>query len=181
MDKERLAVGDSTRLEIIFDTKSGRTRVSKRPKIYIKGSDLPRSVQITAHVLPRPDSAYPITFKPYKLDISQFGEKKRTKAKFTINNVSKSELEVSVIDYQSRFIDVDFKSTTIKPGESASGRVTINSDRIGESFEKSVTFVVKGEAQKKPVRFTLPIKRTVRKLSSALDSTMTATGKAGGS
>lgn len=181
MDKERLAVGDSTRLEIIFDTKTGRTRVTKRPKIYIQGSDLPRSVQITAHILPRPDSAYPITIKPYKLDISQFGEKKRIKAGFTINNVSKLDLEIQVIDFQSRFIEVDFETTVIKAGESASGKVTINSAKVDQSFEKSITFVVKGESQKKPVRFTLPVKRTVRKLSSALDSTMTATGKTGGS
>lgn len=181
MDKERLAVGDSTRLEIIFDTKSGRTRVSKRPKIYIQGSDLPRSVQITAHVLPRPDSAYPITLKPYKLDISQFGEKKRTKAEFTVNNVSKTDLEIKVIDFQDQYFDVNFGPTTIKAGESAKGKVTINSDRVDQSFEKSVTFLVTGKGQTKPVRFTLPIKRTVRKLSSTLDSTMTATGKGGGS
>ena len=73
------------------------------------------------------------------------------------------------------------ENRALAAGGRGDGKVTINSDRIGESFEKSVTFEVKGESQPKPVRFTLPIKRTVRRLSSALDSTMTATGKAGGS
>ncbi|MFQ5607436.1 MAG: hypothetical protein ACE5GA_05775 [Candidatus Zixiibacteriota bacterium] len=154
--------------------------MTKRPKIYVQGSDLPRSVQINAHVLPRPDSAYPVVLKPYKLDISQFGEAKRTKASFKVNNVSNQDLEIQILDYQSEFFSVKLPSS-VKAGESVTGEVTVNKNKVENSFEKSMTLALLEGKDNKPVHITLPVRRSVRKLSSTLDSAMTSTPGGGGS
>jgi hypothetical protein len=176
-----LAVGDSTRLEIIFNTKTSRTKVTKRPKIFIEGSDLPRSVQITSHVIASPDSTFPVVFEPYKLDISQYGSKKRTSIEFEIKNVSPKDQEIEIIDFDDRFLTVTTPKH-IKAGATVKGQVNVKDAKAGDSFEKSVTLAFKQtQPSGKPVRFTIPVTRTVRTLSSTLDSVMTSTGKSGGS
>jgi len=164
-----------------MSTKTARTKVTKRPKIYIEGSDLPRSVQLTTHVVANPDSTYPVVMEPYKLDISQYGTKKRTKIDFEIKNVSPKDQKIEIIDYEPRFLKVTVPDM-VKAGETVKGHVKVKDAKAGDSFEKSVTLSFTQEKPRtQPVRFTIPITRTVRKLSSKLDSVMTSTGKGGGS
>ncbi len=164
-----------------MSTKTARTKVTKRPKIYIQGSDLPRSVQLTTHVVANPDSTYPVVMEPYKLDISQYGTKKRTEIDFEIKNVSPKDQNIEIIDYDPRFVVVTVPKV-VKTGETVKGHVKVKDAKAGDSFEKSVTLSFTQEKPKtQPVRFTVPITRTVRKLSSKLDSVMTSTGKASGS
>ena len=85
MEKKEIAVGDSTRLEIIFSTKQYKTRVTKRPSIQTNEGPPNKRVQIIATVVLRPDSTYPLVMRPYKLDLTQFGDKVRKDIEFTIN------------------------------------------------------------------------------------------------
>lgn len=177
MDKERIAVGDSARLEILYSTKSSIGKTTKTPRITIKGSDLPRSVQISATVLANPDSAYPVAVKPYKLDISQFGEKKRTEITFTLTNRSPEDLKIELVAHDPSFFTPTLPKT-IKANGEATGTVKIKSEKVGESFDKSLTFAaspVNGSNQQ-PVRFTVPVKRTVRTLSAKADSLSKSVG-----
>ena len=139
----------------------------------MKGSDLPRSVQILAHVLPNPDSAYPVAFDPYKLDISQFGEKKRTEIEFDIINRSPEKLKLEIVAYNDNYISVEVPDE-IDANATVKGKVRVKPDKVDESFDKSVTFAVTGPNDKKPIRFTLPVKRAVRKFSSKLNAAMKA-------
>ncbi len=72
MDKTAIAVGDSTRLEIIFSTKKYRNKISKSPKIQTSEGGSDKMVRISTAVVERPDSTYPVINTPYKLDMSQF-------------------------------------------------------------------------------------------------------------
>jgi hypothetical protein len=165
LDKSRIAPGDSARLEIIFDTRTSRSKVSKRPKIFVKGSDLPRSVQIMSTVMSNPDSARPVSATPYKLDISQFGEKARSAIEFTLTNSSNIAQRLEVIDLQSEFFDLEL-ANSIQAGETISARLTVKESKLSQSFEKSLTLSITNERNEPPVRMTLPIKRTVRVLAA---------------
>jgi hypothetical protein len=59
LEKKVLAVGDSTRLEIIFSTKRYKGKVSKRPRIKTNEGPPDKHVQISASMMPRPDSTNP--------------------------------------------------------------------------------------------------------------------------
>jgi len=153
-----LAVGDSTRLEIIYSTKSYRGRQSKRPAITTNEGPERKYVRIAAHVVTNPDSTFPIQIKPYKFDISQFGEKERKRLEFDITNLSDQDLEITLIDMPAGMFELTLPKK-IGAGETESGRIEIQDDYVSEEFQKSLTIELNDAAK---TRFTIPIKRSIR-------------------
>ena len=155
-----LAVGDSTRLEIIFSTKRYKSKISKRPSIQTNEGPPNKHVQISSQVTDRPDSTYPIIIQPYKLDLSQFSEKVIEKKKFMIMNASDQKLEVSLISMPDDLFEIKLPKS-IKPGKSAKGELKLRREAYGDSFEKSVTIEVVGVQDSDTTRFTIPVKRSL--------------------
>ena len=113
---------------------------------------------IRSDVVARPDSTYPVIIKPYKLDISQFGEKVRDEMKFTITNVSDEDLNIDLVSLPSHIAMVELPSK-VEAGKSASGTLKLTSEGVEEQFEKSFTIQLSDEQNS---RFTIPIKRKIR-------------------
>lgn len=158
LENSELAAGDSTRLEIIFSTRSYSNRVVKSPRIETNEGAPHKQVRIIAQVVVRADSTYPLVFHPYKLDISQFGEKTRNEMKFQITNVSDQALDLSLIDRPEGLFDLELPGS-IAAGQTAEGVLRLHDETVELSFEKSITIRVNDEELS---RFTLPIKRTLR-------------------
>ncbi len=158
LEKDVLAPGDSTRLEVIFSTKKYKNRISKAPRIDTNEGGRSKKVRIITHVVSRPDSTYPIIISPYKLDLSQFTDKVRDEIKFTISNVSDDDLHPKLVYSPDGYFDLELPKI-IAPGSKAEAILKINADKLGESFEKSITFSVDDENNS---RFTIPVKRVVR-------------------
>ncbi len=114
---------------------------------------------ITAEMVTRPDSTYPVIIKPYKLDISQFGETVRDRMKFTISNVSEEDLSLKLVSIPFSVLSEINLPEMIEAGKSAEGEIVITKEMISEGFEKSFTFELSDEAK---TRFTVPVKRTVK-------------------
>jgi hypothetical protein len=110
--------------------------------------------------------------KPYKLDISQFGEKVRDKMKFTITNVSDEDVALTLIAGMPGIASLDLP-TEIKAGQSARGEITLTPEMLTEEFEKSFTFEVGDEAK---TRFTVPVKRSIKKPTTAAKTDRTSSG-----
>jgi len=159
LEKTEIAVGDSAELEIILSTKTYKSRVTKRPRIQTNEGPPDKHVTITAHVVPRPDSTYPIIISPYKLDLSQFSQKTIDRIDFEIQNVSDRTLDLKLIAAASEYFDVDLPSS-IAPGATAAAKLTLKGDMTEKSFDKSFTLELNDDSTS---RFTIPVKRTVRK------------------
>lgn len=157
LERTTLSPNDSTRLEVIFDTKHYTGNVTKRPRIESSEGPPEKYVEFNCNVMARPDSTYPVIIKPNKLDISQFGEKIRDRMKFTIVNVSDKPLTATLVS-QPDIFKVDLPGT-IAPGASGEGTVTLAGTALRTEFEKSVTIELNDEAKS---RFTLPVKRALR-------------------
>lgn len=155
-----LAVGDSTRLEIVFHTKRYKSKITKRPSIQTNEGPPNKHVQISSQVTDRPDSTYPIIIQPYKIDLSQFSEKVIKKKNFMITNASDQKLEVSLISMPDDLFEIKLPKS-IKPGKSAKGELILRSEAYGDSFEKSVTIEVVGVQDSDTTRFTIPVKRSL--------------------
>ncbi len=165
-----LAVGDSTRLEIIFSTKSYQGLQSKRPSIETNEGPQSKFVQIKSNIYTNPDSTYPVTLKPYKWDISQYGEKERTKLTYEITNVSDQDLDLALVDTPAGMFKVNLPKR-IKAGQTEKGTVEVLGEYVSKEFEKSVTVEFSDAAK---TRFTIPVKRTIR-IPGAAASTGTTT------
>ncbi|MCP4685817.1 MAG: hypothetical protein GY867_10285 [bacterium] len=157
-----LAVGDSTQLEIIFSTKRYTSRITKTPRIETNVGPPHKNVRITTQVVRRPDSTYPVIIKPYKLDISQFGEKVRDQMKFTITNVSEQDLDLSMVYFPTDLVDVSLPAS-VSAGKSAEGVLRLKEPALSMSLEKSFTFQLNDADGS---RFTVPIKRTIKNPSN---------------
>ncbi len=70
MEKDALAVGDSTTLEIIFSTGSYSNQVSKAPSILTNEAQGAKNVTIKANIVTKPDSTYPIVIQPPKIEFA---------------------------------------------------------------------------------------------------------------
>lgn len=123
---------------------------------------------ITATVVPRPDSTYPIIIEPYKIDLSQLGDKVINESPVTIKNVSDKTLKIERIAAEGNYFNLDLPKE-VGPGEKVTGKVELLKGAETDSFEKSFTIEVvpsdNDEAAR--ARFTVPVKRTVRVANQA--------------
>ena len=155
-----LAPGDSTKLEIIFSTRSYRGFVAKRPYLETNISEEKVYLRIDAELFPEPESIGPVGFIPYKLDVSQFSERPRRKAKFLLENKSDKDYEITLIDGFNKSFDVKLPKK-IKAGESAEGMITVHDDKINTQFEQSFTIQLNDDFR---TLLSLPVKRILRVL-----------------
>ena len=134
-----------------------------------------KNVRIAVDVIARPDSTYPIVIKPYKLDLTQFGEKVRSEIKFTIENVSDKPLHPSLVCSAYDLFDVTLPKS-IPAGKTGEGVLRLNKASVDNGFEKCFTLQLDDE---KTSRFTVPVKRTIRNASAVLTPTPTGTPASG--
>jgi hypothetical protein len=129
----------------------------KRPRIKTNEGPPDKFVQIVTHVVDRPDSTYPVVINPYKLDLSQFGEKVRSEIEFKIKNVSTEDLSLSLISSAKDYFKVELPDK-IGAGKTETAKVTLTKKGETDAFDKSLTFEL---SDKEKSRFTVPVKRTL--------------------
>lgn len=153
-----LAPGDSTSLEIIFSTKSYRGFVAKKPYIVTNISEEKIYLRIDAELVPEPETIGPVSFEPYKVDVSQFTEAPRRKAKFHLVNKSGRDYDIKLLDVSSKPFEVKLPNK-IKAGETVEGMLTVNEDMVDSEFDSSITIEINDDFSS---RISLPIKRIIR-------------------
>lgn len=161
LEKGALAVGDSSRLEIIFSTGSYTGRTTKQPRISTNEGPPEKYVRIYTDVTPQGklDSTYPVVITPPKITITQVAGKERTSTTFSIRNVTDKEVVPTLVAEDNRFVAVKLPKV-VKPGMSAEASVELVSRGLEEAFETSVTLAASGGEA--PVRLTVPIQRVLR-------------------
>ncbi len=132
--------------------------MTKRPKIQTSEGPPDKFVSINCQVEARPDSTYPIIVEPYKLDMTQLGDKVRDEMTFSIKNVSDQKLNLSVVSESPGFFTVKLPSS-IDPGKAAEAKLMLGKEVLSKDFEKSFTIELSDSSH---TRFTVPVKRTVR-------------------
>jgi hypothetical protein len=154
LESNRLAGGDSTRLEIIFSTGNRRGKQSKSPKIQTNAGGPEQHVTIATNVVTRPDSTYPIIISPYKLTLAQITDEQRKDLTFTIENTSQDEIPIRLIAYSSDLFTVILPDV-ISSQSTAECSLVLKEAGLISSFEKSFTIEL-GDINK--TRFTVPVK-----------------------
>lgn len=158
-----VAPGDSTALEIILSTKSYRGYLSKRP--YFKTNvpnDDKHELRIDAELIPNPEDIGPILSDPPQIDVSQFTEKPRRKAKFKLLNKADKELKLNLIDTAGKKFVVELPAS-IPANSTVEGTIIVNEDMIETEFEQSFTIMVDDDFA---TRISIPVQRTFRVLKS---------------
>lgn len=173
LKKDVLVAGESTELEIIFSTRRYNGKVMKHPSITSNGSANPLKVTIQTDVITRPDSAYPVIISPYKLDISQFGERLRDEMNFTLENRSDKDLKPTLIDYPADLMTVTLPEL-IPAGGSVKGKVELAESALPQEFEKSITLQFDDQGNS---RYSIPVKRAVSTPKASANASAPVSGR----
>ncbi len=150
-----IAPGDSLPLQIIFSSGRFRGSVKKQPEITTNASDLKIKLFLYATVLTDSGNSGPLSVRPKRLDVSQFGEKTRRVAKFHIENHTDQNLKLEMVDSTLKSFEVKLPDK-IGAGETVEGRIRVFEDRVETEFEESLTFRVKDLDH---AVYTLPVRR----------------------
>ncbi|MBD3404041.1 DUF1573 domain-containing protein [candidate division GN15 bacterium] len=157
LEKNTLAPGEATELELVFDSKRFRGPVTKAARIFSNEGREHQLIDFTANILIRPDSTWPVIVTPYKMNMSQLGSSPRTEAEFTLTNLSENDLSPALITAADDYISVTLPEV-IAAGQSATGRVQLTDAAVKMEFEKSFTFELDDGGR---TRFTVPVTRTL--------------------
>jgi hypothetical protein len=147
--------------------------MKKSPRITTNEGPPDKKVNIEVDVVQHPDSTYPVVIEPYKVDLSQFSEKKVDEREFEIANVSDKDLDLTMIAFPEHLMKVDLPDQ-VGAGETVTGKVTLKDEALKDSFEKSFTFELNDE---NGTRFTVPVKRTLRTSSKGITEAKAEKGK----
>ncbi len=155
LEKDHIAIGDSARLEIIFDSRRFRNRITKQPKIKTNGLEPSKIVQIIANVVPQGDTSRPLMFEPNMLNF--FGDNKAVlqPIEFKIHNLSDTGYEISMVATDDDYFKAEIPKT-IGPGETKVGKVTLMKAVAPEAFFKSFTIQINDDWNH---RFSIPVAR----------------------
>lgn len=155
LEKERIEIGDSTRVEIIFSTKNYRNRVTKTPAIQTNQGPPDQKLQILATIVANPDSTTPLVIQPFILDLSQKTERVIDRMEFGIRNVSDEDVRIEFISGAEDYFSIELPKS-IKPGEMAKGRIQLLKTALDKPFSKSFTIQCNDD---NGTRYTIPVKR----------------------
>ena len=161
LENSELAVGDSTRLEIIFSTKNYKKQISKSPRIQTNEGPPEKRITFKTYVVEDITKTYPLILQPFKIDFtSQAGTP--TELRFTITNISGEDLRLKLVDYPEEYLAVDIPDKVHK-NSSSYGTVKIVGKSLTDKFYKSFTIEVDDEQNS---RFTIPVSKSTKALTN---------------
>lgn len=158
-----IAPGDSLPLTIIFDTKTFRGNIVKRPYFMTDADDERRFLKIYAEALIHPEDAMPVVIQPTKVDVSQFGELPRRRASFNIVNKSDQDLKIRSVGVGYESFDLDLPGK-VKAGETVTAKIVVHEDRMETEFEESITIELDDDLLS---RYTISVRRLYRTKTDA--------------
>lgn len=139
-------------MELIFKTKTYKTKISKYATIYCNDPDQPTvKIHLSSNVYPTPDSTLPYKVSPDRVSLSQ----DENKSKIVFENVGASKLFIEPVGGPLEGLKIDVKNDDPKPGQSSELKFEWKGEFEKENMERSVTFHVSGSEQG-TYRFSVP-------------------------
>lgn len=155
IEDSTIAPGDSVSLGIIFSTRRFKGPVMKRPTIKTDLSNRIFPIKLYSHVIMEEEDPGPMAITPHKVDVSQFTEAPRRRAKFLIENRTDKDVSLFLIDGEGKGFDIDLPRK-IKAGETGEAEIVVQDEALETSFEQSLTFEIDDLPR---TRYTVPIQR----------------------
>lgn len=152
LDKNLIAPGDSTFVDITFNTGQYKGKVTKTVNITAADSVQAQRVTILANVLASPDSATVLKIEPSILYFS--GTKQKHEISFDIENKTAGDITPQLVSSPADDFEIKLPKK-IKAGQKSQAKVKLTAETIPPGYAKSFTFAIGDTKQSK---FTVPIK-----------------------
>lgn len=136
MQKNTLAPGDSTVVELIYDTHTSKGKVSHNARVMTNDTTL--SIDLAADVFSSPDTLSLIRYSPDKLEFDK--DAKQNKQTVLIENHSGARLEITQATDPLDNMKLKIKDDNIKPGKTGKLEFEWKGDYPKADLAHSVTF-----------------------------------------
>jgi hypothetical protein len=157
-----LAVGDSTDVELIFNTGHYSSRTSKTASIIANAPGMAPALSITSFPMASMDSLKLFRVSPARVSLDSLrpeDQKNPWEYELAVHNTSSEELEFKLVSAPAEYVNVDVPGGMIDPGEEKTIRVKVDRDVADELFTKSFTIEASDSAR---TRLTVPVSKAMR-------------------
>lgn len=157
-----LAVGDSTDVEIIFNTGHYSSKTTKSASIICNSPGMSPALSISAFPVKDPDSLKLFVVEPaqIKLDSVRPEEQKHPwEYELTVRNVASETIDLSLVSAPYEFVEIDIPGGSLSPGSEKTIKVKVDRNVADQLFNKSFTLEASDEAK---TRLTVPISKAMR-------------------
>lgn len=151
VQKSVLAPGDSTVVELVFNTKGVRNKVTKSARI--SSNDSTRTsvaIDFTTTVMVDPDTTSLITFLPMTVQLSESSKKQEVR----VQNRSRAQIELAVAGAIPEGIEAKIKDKTVSGGKT--GRMTFQWQGDSPEYDENRTVTIETGAADVS-RFSIPL------------------------
>ncbi len=155
MPSKSLAPGDSMLVGFQWQLDRRIGSVGKYPRAEYNGPLSPGRMSLRGLVVQNPDSARPVSCKPFKFELSRAGQVDMDSVVFTLTNLLEENLAVKLVSFQAEQCELTLPDS-IAAGASAQGVIKLKPEFADSEFVGSFTIEV-SDGQRS--RLTLPIRR----------------------
>ena len=157
-----LAVGDSTEVELIFNTGHYSSKTTKTASILSNSAVTSPALTISAFPVKAVDSLALFTVTPPAVSLDSLrpeAQKHPWEYEFTVRNVSDEEIDLTLVSAPREYMSVEMPGGSIAPGKEKTIKVKLEHGISDQIFNKSFTFEASDSAK---TRYSLPIQKAMR-------------------
>ncbi len=154
-ERDWLAPGDSMKVGIHWDIKSNLGKIERSPRVFTNASEDPVRLHLTGKVIPYPDSAHPVSPKPFRFLLGRSPQKDIDSLSFTLTNHSSQNLAISVASIPPEEVELIFPDS-VQALASSTGYIKLRPEFSDSEFQTSVTLLMSDQGQ---THITIPISR----------------------
>lgn len=160
LEKTVLAPGDSMKVGVNWDTQASVGSSGKYPRIHIAGQQDPERLFLTASVTLFPDSARPISVKPYRAELSKMSNRSVDSVRVMLTNHSELPVALKVTSAQV----AEFRVTvpdSLRAKETVAMVIAVAPEFQDKEFSRSITLSYDGGAVSVIGNITVPVRRKI--------------------
>lgn len=159
MTTKKIAPGDSVRMEFIWTTQRAKGLDRRFPRIFTNMGPDPYRLRYYASCVTEPDSARPVSVKPYRFEFAQIGSITRDSLSFTLTNHSNLGYAVHLVSPATDRLEIIYPDS-LPPNTSAIGRIRVVPAHSDAQFEETLTFQFDSRGVD-PSRISIPVRKQV--------------------
>ncbi len=159
LERNMLPPGDSMSVGFFWKTYRKDGNTGRYPFVTTNEKGDPLQLSFTASVVDALDETRPLSFSPYKVELSKIGARSIDTVLLEMKNHGDKDLELRMSS--SRFPECTILfPDTIKAGQTAHCTVILNAPYADQEFERSFTVFMQSSDQA-TARFTIPVRRKI--------------------
>lgn len=155
LEKNWIAPGDSMKVSIYWDIKRILGEIDRVPRVFTNASPDPLPLHLTGRALPWPDSARPVSVKPYKFELAKSSRKDIDSMSFTLTNHSNQALSVKLISPPVEECELILPDS-VGALSTSTGHVKVKPEFADSEFKESITLLI---SDRDNSHITIPIRR----------------------